>query len=315
MVPIFPVSSPKSDCPAFRRSWVVLLQCLALPMAALAQQSPAPRVLADVAYLETGRAEKLDLYLPVPPAEGKLSPAVVWIHGGGWTDGTKNEARAKEICTTLAHAGYVAVSIDYMLGDGAWPTNLRDCKNAVRFLRAHAPEYHLDPARIAVAGGSAGGHLALLVGFTAGRGEFEPATPYPGRSSAVRAVIDMYGAADLTVDNYQQRRSTAAKQRVLGASGHDGEVWRTASPLSYVTKDSPPVLVMHGLADDTVNPAQSEQLVRVLQERGVVHEYVTLEGIGHTFSWQRWGKQPLPRDLRPVALAFLEKHLAPAPPH
>src|SRR5688500_17240366 len=115
---------------------------------------PAVRVQTDVSYLASDRTEKLDLYLPAEPAAGKLSPALVWIHGGGWTGGTKNEARAKNVCSTLAEAGYVAVSIDYRLGDGAWPTNLHDCKNAVRYLRANATKFRLDPNRIAVAGGS-----------------------------------------------------------------------------------------------------------------------------------------------------------------
>src|SRR5688572_3661461 len=117
---------------------------------------PSVRITNDVAYLAPDRSEKLDLYLPADPAPGKLSPALVWIHGGGWTGGTKNEARAKNVCGTLAEAGYVAVSIDYRLGERAWPTNLHDCKNAVRFLRANADRYHVDPNRIAVAGGSAG---------------------------------------------------------------------------------------------------------------------------------------------------------------
>ena len=98
------------------------------------------------------------------------------------------------------------MSIDYRLGDGAWPTNLVDCKNAVRFLRAHAAQYHLDPNRIAVAGGSAGGHLALMVALTGDQDHLEPsgsATPYPGVSSAVRCVINMYG-----VTNLQTRRQT-----------------------------------------------------------------------------------------------------------
>src|SRR6185369_7588511 len=173
---------------------------LSAAFASLRAAESSVRVTPNLAYLAPDRAEKLDLYLPAPPPAGKLSPAVVWIHGGGWTGGTKDEARAKEICGTLANAGYVALSIDYKLGDGAWPTNLFDCKNAVRFLRTHASEYHVDPARIAVAGGSAGGHLALMVGFTAGKAELEPsgaATPYPGVSNAVRCVIDMYGPTDL----------------------------------------------------------------------------------------------------------------------
>eukprot|EP01031_Cornospumella_fuschlensis_P012452 gene12452-15217_t len=91
-----------------------------------AEPSAAGRVITEVVYLAPERAEKLDLYLPATPPEGKLSPALVWIHGGGWTGGTKNEARAKNVCGTLAAAGYVAVSIDYKLGAGAWPTNLHD---------------------------------------------------------------------------------------------------------------------------------------------------------------------------------------------
>ena len=281
----------------------------------------AARVERDVPYLAPGRAEKLDLYLPAPPAVGKLSPAVVWIHGGGWTGGTKDEGRAKEICGTLAAAGYVAVSIDYKLGDGAWPTCLFDCKNAVRFLRAHAAEYHVDASRIAVAGGSAGGHLALMVGFTAGKKEFEPDTPYPGVSSAVRAVIDMYGPANLLT-----RQQTGAKGeptathklmgnslKVFGATSEDADVLRVASPVTQAARGCPPVLVLHGHADPTVDYPQSEELVRVLTERGVEHEAVFLDGVGHTFDWETWNKKPLPRDLRPVALAFLAKHLgAPA---
>src|SRR5687767_114322 len=161
---------------------------------------PVPRVTTDLSFLAAGRAEKLDLYLPETPPAGKLFPAVVWIHGGGWAGGTKNEARAKNICGILARAGYVAISVDYRLGEGAWPTNLFDCKNAVRFLRAHAAEYHLDPNRIAVAGGSAGGHLALMVALTTGREGLEPAgadTPYGGISSAVRCAINMYGITNL----------------------------------------------------------------------------------------------------------------------
>jgi acetyl esterase/lipase len=282
----------------------------------------APAVVKDVAYLAPDRAEKLDVYLPAPPPAGKLSPAVVWIHGGGWTGGTKNEARAKEICTTLAGAGYVALSIDYRLGAGAWPVCLLDCKNAVRFLRTHAAEYHVDPARIAVAGGSAGGHLALMVGFTTGKDELEPAAPYAGVSSAVRCVIDMYGPTDLLTrktttpsgEPTPMRKLMGSSRTVFGATTEDDPLLVAASPVTHAAKGCPPVLVLHGRADPTVDFAQSEELVRVLTERGVEHETVYLDGIGHTFDWETWNKKPLPRDLRPVALAFLEKHLAPAKP-
>jgi len=297
-----------------------LLSLLVLLLAAnVSAAEAAGPVERDVPYLAPGRTEKLDLYLPRPPAAGRLSPAVVWIHGGGWTGGTKAEHRAAEICGTLAAAGYVAVSIDYKLGNGAWPTCLLDCKNAVRFLRAHAAEYHVDAACIGVAGGSAGGHLALMVGFTAGKKAWEPEAPYPGVSSAVRCVIDMYGPADLLTrqqvgpkgEPTATRKLMGSSLRVFGAASDDAAVLREASPVTQAAAGCPPVLILHGHADPTVDYAQSEELVRVLQERGVAHEVLFLDGIGHTFDWETWNKQPLPRDLRPVALAFLAKHLAP----
>jgi acetyl esterase/lipase len=190
----------------------------------------------------------------------------------------------------------------------------------VRFLRVHAAEYHLDPARIAVAGGSAGGHLSLMVGFTAGKKELEPEAPYPGVSSAVRAIIDMYGIANLSVHGQSDAKGEPTATRKLmnnsltafGAANDEAELFRTASPVSYVTKGAPPVLILHGNADTTVDYAQSEELVRAAKARGVEHEFVLLDGIGHTFDWETWNKKPLPRDLRPLALAFLAKHLAPA---
>lgn len=286
-----------------------------------AEPATAPRVIPDVTYLAPGRKEKLDLYLPAAPAPGKLSPAVVWIHGGGWIGGVKSEARAKEICTTFNGAGYVAVSVEYRMGDGAWPTNLYDCKNAVRFLRAHAGQYHIDPERIAVAGGSAGGHLSLMVGFTGDMPEFEPkeaATPYPGMSSRVRAVIDMYGISNLlTRQEVDDKAAPTGRIRpvgpatVFGSADPGAPVYRAASPVTHITKKSPPVLILHGMIDKTVDRAQSEELDRALTKYGVPHEFVMVAGAGHTFDFETWSKKPLSRDLRPVALAFLAKYLGP----
>ncbi len=279
----------------------------------------AVRIDRDVSFLAPGRVEKLDVYLPAPPTAGKLSPAVVWIHGGGWKSGDKGEARGTEICTTLAQAGYVAISINYKLGPHSWPTNLLDCKNGVRFLRAHAAEYHIDSARIAVAGGSAGGHLSLMVGATTGMKEFEPEVPFPGVSSAVRCVIDMYGIANLSVHGETDAKGQPTATRKLmndsladfDAGNDEAEVLRVASPVTHLAAGAPPVLILHGNADTTVDFSQSELLARVLKERGIEHEFVALDGIGHTFDWETWNKKPLPRDLRPVALTFLAKHLAP----
>lgn len=287
-------------------------------MAAVRAAEPRYQVLADQTFLAPERKEKLDLYLPTPPPEGKLSPALVWIHGGGWKGGTKNESRAKNICGTAATAGYVAVSIDYLLGEGAWPTNIEDCKNAVRFLRANAAKYRIDPNRIAVAGGSAGGHLALMVALTAGKDGLEPAAPYPGVSSAVRCVVNFYGITNLltrkrnAADNGKESATQAlmaSSMAVFGAKSAEDAVLRIASPVTHVTKNSVPMMTLHGKADPTVDYPQAEELDRVAKERGANHELVLLDKIGHTFDLQTWAKKPLPRDLRPEFLAFLEKNM------
>jgi acetyl esterase/lipase len=213
----------------------------------------------------------------------------------------------------------VAVSIDYKLGKDAWPQNLFDCKDAVRFLRVHAGEYRVDPDRIAVAGGSAGGHLALMVGFTAGQKEFEPVAPGMAVSDTVRCIIDLYGPTDLLTHGQIDEKGEPTPMRKLmakslgafGVTSDEAELLRVASPVEHVARHVPPVLILHGRADATVDFSQSEKLERLLRDRGVDHEFIPIDGIGHTFNWETWNKQPLPHDLRSVALAFLAKYLGP----
>lgn len=290
-----------------------LLAGAACAAASLAHAADPARVVIDVPFLEDGRKERLDVYLPATEPAAP-APAVVWIHGGGWIGGTKTEARAKEICTTLAEAGYVTVSIDYKLGTGAWPQNLFDCKNAVRFLRAHAARYRVDPDRIAVAGGSAGGHLALMVAFTAGHADLEPAAPYPGVSSAVRCAIDMYGITNLLTRQKTDAAGRPTGERAGGslqvfrARDESDPVLRLASPVTHIGPQSPPVLILHGKIDSTVDYLQAEELARTLGEQRVPHELLLLEDAGHTFAFRTWGRKKLSRDLGPVALAFLARH-------
>ena len=276
------------------------------------------RTVRDVSYLEAGRSEKLDLYLPERDPGDPPSPAVVWIHGGGWMEGTKGEDRAKSVCGTLAAAGYVCASIDYRLGPGSWPVNLFDCKNAVRFLRVHAADYHVDPDRVAVMGGSAGGHLALMAGLTADEPGLEPSAPYPGISDMVGAVGDFYGPSDLPTlqaadaqgKALGKRASNADPTAMLGESDKTSRpLWRSASPVDHVSSDSPPVLIVHGTEDPLVNFSQSSDLDRVLTQKGVAHEFVALERVGHSFDLTSWQGKPLARDLRPVVLGFLRQYL------
>ena len=230
--------------------------------------------------------------------------------------GTKAENRAKEICTILAEAGFVAVSIDYKLGNGAWPQNLYDCKNAVRFLRARAKHYGVDPNRIAVAGGSAGGHLALMVAYTAEQPTLEPTAPYPGVSSAVDCVINMYGITNILTRQKTDAKGKPSGERtvggalgVFGASDNDDKVLRVGSPVNHVKPGVPPTLILHGRADATVDYLQAEELARELARHEVAHEMILLDNVGHTFAFKTWGKKKLDRDLSPTVLAFLQRYL------
>ena len=154
------------------------------------------RVERYVAFLPESRKERADLYFPLEmPATGKL-PAVVWIHGGGWISGQRNAKRELSICSTLARHGYVAMSIDYLLSDhhqAVWPTNLWDCKLAVRWLRKNAVRLGVDPERLGVMGGSAGGHLAAMVALTTPTDGLDPVEPFGDVSCRVRCGVDFYG--------------------------------------------------------------------------------------------------------------------------
>jgi acetyl esterase/lipase len=315
-----------------RRSAIGIIACLlwlALAKGAMAQTTkpakkpvlpPAPAgvvIEQDLEYLDPRRAERLDLYRPADrPADGKQFGGIVMIHGGGWVGGDKAAAREFNMGTTFAKAGYVCVSVNYMMDEGRrWPTNLLDCKNAVRFLRKHAEKYHIDPNRLGVIGGSAGGHLALMVAYTTDVPTLEPTSPYPGISSRVGAVVNLYG-----ITNVMTRRKTDPDGTPIGeprentalftaSRTEDPELWKMASPVTHVSKNSPPTLILHGTKDETVDRDQATDLATRLKEVGAEHEIMMIEGVGHTFDLQTWRRKPLPQDLRPVVTGFFDKHL------
>ncbi len=265
---------------------------------------PAPAgviIEQSVAYLAPDRAEKADLYLPASRTKDVRSPAVVIIHGGGWSGGDKAAVREFNIGTTLALNGFVGMSINYVLSDKkqvTWPQNLYDCKTAVRWLRKNADRLQIDPSHIGVIGGSAGGHLAAMVALSGPSDGLDPAGPYGEHSSRVQCGVVMYGPTDL-----REHRDIA----MLGKTREeDPNLYRAASPVTYVDPKDPPILILHGTADKLVEVKQSQVLADALKQAGVEHELVIIEGAPHTFHLQ-----PKQRDLRPVVLGFFEKHLRP----
>jgi acetyl esterase/lipase len=268
-----------------------------------AQDAKEVRIEKGISYLPPDRAEKADLYLPPKFEDGQKYPGVLIIHGGGWTGGVRDAAREINIGTTLASHGYVCLSIDYLLHDAksdkpCWPQNLYDCKTAVRWLRANTERLHLDTKHIGVIGGSAGGHLSSMVGVTGKSDGLDPPGPYGDQSCAVNCVVDLYGPADLT-----NGKDIAALRKTLSEAP---ELYKAFSVVTHLDKNDPPFLIMHGTADTTVPVSQSEMLAAALTKIGVENQLEIVEGAPHTFHLQ-----PKQKDLRPIVLAFFDKHLKP----
>ena len=243
--------------------------------------------LSNLVFLPEGRPQRLDLYVRYARDLKVRRPGVLFIHGGGFTGGDKAEYRSASVSADLARAGYVVVSCNYVLGPkdklGVWPRNIADCRDAVRWMRANADALGLDPDRIAVAGGSAGGYLALMVGLSddkTGPGG-DPAAKH---SAKVSAVIDFYGVVNF---------SKHGKGQVPGVSAAEQAAYL---PENQCDPQDPPVLILHGTADTTVDIAQSDAMAKALRTAKVSHEYVVVEGAPHTFdlhpkgkSWKRTG--------------------------
>jgi len=236
--------------------------------------------LSDIPFLGADRKEKLDLYYP----SGDFRPnrgAVVFIHGGGFTGGDKAEYRSASVSADLCRAGYVVVSCNYVLGSkekaGVWPQNIADCRNAVRWVRAHAKELGVDPARIAVAGGSAGGYLALMVGLSDDR-TGPGGDPAAKVSAKVSGIIDMYGVVNF---------SKHGKGDVPGVSA---EAQQAYLPTYQADMRDPPVLILHGTADTTVDIAQSDELAAALVIAKLRFDYIRVTDAPHTFDLHPKGK-------------------------
>jgi acetyl esterase/lipase len=273
-----------------------------------------PTLEKDIIFLEEGRAEKMDAYLPAAEFPRPL-PAILMIHGGGWRQGDKAEKRTAEICSTLAQKGFAVFSANYLLNVGyrdeqnklhltevAWPQNLHDCKSALRFLRKEATRFGIDPARIGVMGTSAGGHLAMLLAATADEAEFNQHGLYTEQSNAVSCVISLFGIADL-----QGKRLTPFTGSKYSPSER-AVLEKAASPVTYLKSTTAPFFLAHGTADKVIPVEESRTLAGYLKNLGIEHRYVELPEAPHSFTLNSHG------DLWPDLQPFLEKHLKAASP-
>ena len=285
---------------------------LITPMSAQRQGAPEPpkipegiTVHRDLAYVTDGHErQKLDLYVP---DEGENRPLIIWIHGGAWRGGNKT----RYVPMAYLKSGYAGASINYRLSQHAiFPAQIEDVKAAVRWLRANAETYRIDPSRFAAWGSSAGGHLVAMLGTTGDVNEFEVGENLEV-SSRVQAVVNYYGPTDfLQMDAHRlpdglvHDASDSPESQLVGGpiQEHKDRVAK-ANPITYVSEADPPFLIIHGDEDKLVPYHQSVLLNDALEKASVPVTFYKVEGGGH--GWFRDPKVP------ELTKAFLEQHLKP----
>ncbi len=265
------------------------------------------KVERDVTYCTAGGADlKMDIYYP-QGASG-LTPAVLYVHGGGWTSGSKSKGAGSEMIQSLVAEGFLVAAVDYRLApQDKWPAQIEDVKCAVRYLRANAAQYSIDPDRIGAYGGSAGGHLVAMLGVTDGDEGFEGTGGWAGVSSRVQAVADMFGPTDLAIGFEGANQQILAG--VFGVTGRPSEVLTNASPVTWVSADDPPFLILHGEEDTLVPLSQSQTFHDRLKAAGVDSTLVVVKNAGHSFAPQGGAISPGRNEITAMVVAFFEEHL------
>lgn len=246
--------------------------------------APVPdgvKVTSDIEYGNVGgRALMLDLYQPA--ASEQPAPGLVFIHGGAWAGGKKQDYRYYGLL--FAQKGFVVASVSYRLaGEQTYPAAVEDCKCAVRWMRAKAGEIGVDPERLAAVGGSAGGHLSMMVGYSSDVPELEGTGGHAGVSSRLQCVVNLYGPCDLTTDFVRNNEyANRVVKNFLGRSIDDDlMLYQQASPITYLDAQDPPTLILHGTIDDVVPIDQGDELAAKLKELEVPYLYDRLPGWPH----------------------------------
>ncbi len=233
------------------------------------------KVYKDLIYKQVDSIDlKLDIYRSKKLK--KAAPALIFIHGGSWAKGKRSDYLPYLL--DYAQKDYVTVTVSYRLsGVAHFPAALEDVKCAVRWIRKNAEEYLIDPDKIAVIGGSAGGHLAMMLGYTNDNEYTNGCTD--SISSKVNAVVNIYGPVDLTTPYARERNEVSY---FLNYSySENPEIYRNASPRKYISHDDPPTLIFHGTIDSLVPVSQADSLHNWLDKAGVPNEYHRLKGWPH----------------------------------
>jgi pectinesterase len=280
------VSIPSDTTYTVRSTYVKLLKEYPTIKPVMSSLPKGVRQYDNVVYLTIKGTSfgdrKLHADVFVPEKKGAY-PALLLVHGGGWRSGDKS------MNTPMAHAlaarGFVVVSVEYRLSlEAKYPAAVHDLKAAIRWMRAHAREYHIDPDRIAIGGASAGGQLASLIGTTYGQQAFEGQLGYNNYSSQVQAVVDMDGLLDFTAPESLALTRNDYSADVFWLEGYCDTIpdkWRQASALHWVGQASPPFLFIN--SSQTRFHAGCEEMAERLNALGVYNEVHKLEGSPHSY--------------------------------
>jgi acetyl esterase/lipase len=232
----------------------------------------------------TNSFQMLDLYLPKQRADEKPLPVVVFIHGGGWSGGSRR-GYAAQAAGLAATGKYAAASVGYRLSaEATWPSQIYDCKAAIRWIRGHAKELNLDAERIGATGASAGGHLVTLLGVTDGVKELEGNLgEFTSESSRVTCVVNVCGPTDLTIPIIPGATGddSAVSGLIGGGLKDKADVAKAASPLTYITAQAVPIMTIHGTKDMRVNFTNAEKLDAALKKAGTVSLLIPVTDAGH----------------------------------
>ena len=261
---------------------------------------PDIEVLKDIEYGKAGDVSlRLNIIRQKEKAEKPL-PALVFIHGGGWCSGNKDDSTG--LLCGIAQLGYVCVSVEYRFFSVAtYPAQIEDCKNAIRFLRAKSADYNIDPDRIGAWGDSAGGHLAALLCTTGDVKELEGEGGWQDYSSRINAACDWYGPVGLADSTLPEDHIYS---QLLGSTPQaNRDLARLSDPVSFISKDDPPILIMHGDMDESVPIALSRQFYEKLKQAGADVTFDTIKDAGHGDGF--WGKM----EIYEKVLAFFDREL------
>lgn len=269
---------------------------------------PAGQILlSNVVYATRGdRQLHLELLLPQETSE-QLRPAVLIVHGGGWSGGTH-----LIYAPWLVQQGYVTASVEYRLltPEAPFPAQIEDCRAAVRWLRAHAAEYHLDPARIGCMGHSAGGHLVSWMGVLGEKTEYDLPGDNASQSSRVQAVVDEAGPSDFTPEAAPAVGGDRTNQYLVKLFGGTYEektaLWRQSSPALLATNSAPPFLILHGEDDHMVPISQAEHMEAALKKAGVPVEFIRVRHGGHGLRQDKPDGPPAEPDTEAQQRAIVE---------